>query len=197
VVSTLVTPTESHDLAEQASAFTAHPVAAELGFGLEAIAAVLLTAGVIWFASRTHERAPRLSLAGGVLALLGILSIMFDDAVHLSSTVVVNGLTPEQGQPLLERLGSGGVVAVGPLAEIADLGIILLAVAAARMGVPRWAVVTICVGVLVEGAGFGAGVGAVAAVGFALEFVGYTAVVRTAFAGSPEAEPALAAPVTD
>ncbi|HET7386519.1 MAG TPA: hypothetical protein VFJ19_07645 [Nocardioidaceae bacterium] len=179
VVSMVLARTVSHRAADQAAAFTAHPTASQIGLGINALAAVLLTAGVVWLALTTYARAPRLAATGGVLGVLGMFAIVFDDAVHLSGALVVRGLDPARAADLLGPLSSGGVLAVGPLSELADVGVILLALATLRLGVSRWAVAAICVGVVVEGAGFAIGTRYLPAVGFAIALAGYAAVVHT------------------
>jgi len=193
LVSMFIVRSVSHKAADQAAAFTAHPAASQLGLGVGVLAVVLLAGGLVWLAWTTHESSSGLAFAGGVLGVLGIFSVVADDLVHLSGALVANGHSVTQATALIAPLYSGGVVAVGPLSLLNDLGMILLAVAAMRSGVPRWAVVMICIGVLAEGAGFGIGTRYLAAVGFALIFVGFAAVVRTTLAGSPAAEPELAA----
>lgn len=184
-VSMLVTRTVSLKAADQAAAFTAHPGQTQLALALNALAAVLLAAGLVWLAWTVHQRAPRLAVAGAVVGVLGLFAIMFDDAVHVSGSIVVNGLSAGAATSVLHGLTTGGVTAVGPLSELADLGVILLAVAALQIDVPRWAAAVLCAGVVVQGAGFGAGSRYAAAVGFALAFVGFATVVRTVFAGKP------------
>lgn len=190
-VSMLIVRTLSHSAADLATAFTAHPAASQLGIGLGAAAAVLLAGGLVWLAQTTYHASPRLAVAGGVLGVLGIFSVVFDDAVRLSGALLVDGLGATQAADVLGRLTSGGVVAVGPLSLLNDLGMILLAVAALRTGVPRWVVAVICIGVLVEGAGFAAGTRYVAAIGFVLVLAGFATVVRTTMAGRPESAPEI------
>jgi hypothetical protein len=120
-----------------------------------------------------------------------MLAVLFDDAVHVSGSLVVDGMTTDQATKALKPLTSGGVFAVGPLSELGDVGIILLAIAALRLGLPRWAAVVLCVGVIGEGIGFGAGSRYLVAAGFALTAVGAAMVVRTALGGAALPAPAL------
>lgn len=182
LASVLIQRTLSLKAVDLASAFTTHPTATHVGLAVNAIAAVLLAAGLVWLASTTYDRSPRLAATGGVLGVLGLFSIMVDDAVHVAGSLVVTGLTAAQATPLLDRLTSGGVVAAGVLSELADVGVILLAVAALRVGVPRWGSATICLGVVAEGLGFAASSRYLVAAGFALAFIGYATVVRAALA---------------
>lgn len=165
--------------ADLASRFVHHPAATHLGLALNAIAATLLVGGVVWFAGAAYRRSPRLAMAGGVLGVLGMLAVLFDDAVHVSGSLVVHGMTTTQATTTLGPLTSGGVVAVGPLSELGDLGVVLLAVAALRLGLPRWAAAVLCAGVIAEGLGFAAGSRYLAATGFALTAIGLATVVRT------------------
>jgi len=185
VASVLIQRSVSLQAADLAVAYTAHPTATHLGFAVNAVASVLTAAGLIWFAWSTYSRSPRLAVAGGVLGGLGLFSVMFDDAVHLAGSIVTGGLTPAQATPLLDRLTSGGVTAAGIFSELADLGVILLAVAALRLGVPRWGSALICIGALAQGLGFASGTRYLAAAGFAVALVGFATVVRTAFERVP------------
>lgn len=191
IASVLIEPTVSLQAPDLAAAYAAHPGATHLGLGVNAVAAVLTVAGLIWFAGSTRTRSPRLAVAGGVLGALGMFSVVFDDAVHLTGSLVTGGMAAAQATPLLERLTSGGIVAAGILSELADLGMILLAIAALRIGVPKWASAVLCVGVIGQGAGFASGSRYLAAAGFAVALVGFTAVVRTAL----ERVPATALPL--
>jgi hypothetical protein len=185
LASVLIVRTESLTAADRAAAWTAHPTATHAGLAVNAIAVVLLAAGVVWFAWTTHERSPRLATAGGVLGVLGLFAITCDDAIHVAGSVAVSGMTAAQATPVADRLFSGGVTAAGILSELGDIGVILLAVAALKIGVPRWGAATLIVGVIAEGLGFAAGSRYLAAVGFALTLVGVATVVRTALTRAP------------
>lgn len=191
LVSVVVTKTVSGKATEQATAYLEHPGATHLGFAINAIAATLLVGGIVWFAWIAYERSPRLAVAGGVLGVLGMLAVLFDDAVHVAGSLVVGGMSTDAATTALHPLTSGGVFAVGPLSELGDVGIILLAIAAVRRGLPRWAAVVLCVGVIGEGAGFGAGSRYLAAAGFALTAIGLAMVVRTVLANAPAPRAAL------
>lgn len=192
LVSMLVGGSVSHKAVDQAAAFTAHPVAEQLGLGLGSLAAVLLAGGLVWLALATHGSAPRLAVAGAVVGVLGIFSIVCDNTLHLAGALVADGRSATQAAALIGPLNSGGAVLVGPLSELADIGVILLAVAAARIGAPRWAVAVTCIGVLAEGAGFGVGSRYLAAVGFALTALGFAGMLRTMHSPASVAESGLA-----
>lgn len=195
LASVLVERSVSLKAGDLASAFTGHPAATQTGLAVNAVGAVLLAGGLIWLAWRTFSRSPRLAVAGGVLGVLGLFAIVTDDAVHVAGSVVVNGLTAAQAMPLLDRLTSGGVVAAGVLSELLDLGVILLAIAALRIGVPRWGSALLVLGSIGEGVGFSAGSRYLAAAGFAFTFLGFATVVRAALAGAPAVSmPAVAQP---
>jgi hypothetical protein len=192
IASVLIERSVSLQAADLAAAYTAHPAATHLGLAVNAVASVLTAAGLIWFAWSTYPRSPRLAVAGGVLGVLGMFSVMVDDAVHLAGSLVTAGMTTAQATPLLDRLTSGGVTAAGILSELADLGVILLAVAALRIGVPKWGSAALCIGTIAQGAGFASGSRYLAVAGFAVAFVGFATVVRTTFDRVPAAEPPLA-----
>lgn len=182
LVSVLLAATVSGKAADLASAFVEHPTATQVGLAINAVAATLLIGGVVWFAWIAYQRSPRLAMAGGVLGVLGLLAVLVDDAVHVTGSVMVQGMSTADASRALAPLTSGGVFAVGPLSELGDVGIILLAVAALRFGLPRWAAAVLCAGVVCEGLGFASGSRYLAAAGFALTAVGLATVVRTVFA---------------
>jgi hypothetical protein len=186
-VSVLVGETVSGKASDQAVAFVEHATATHVGLALNAIAAALLIGGLIWFAWIAHERSPRLAVVGGVLGVIGMLAALFDDALHVAGSLMVAGLTAAEATTALGPLTSGGVFAVGPLSELGDIGLIVLAIAAVRFGLPRWTAAVLCVGVICEGLGFAAGSRYLAAVGFALAAVGVAAVVRTVHGEAPVA----------
>jgi hypothetical protein len=171
--------------ADQATRYVHHSAATQLALMINAIAVTLLVGGVVWLAWVAYERSPRLAMAGGTLGVLGMLAVLFDDAVHVAGSVMVEGMSTTQATTALGPLTSGGVVAVGPLSELGDVGIILLAIAALRFGLPRWAAGVLCAGVIGEGLGFAVGSRYVAAAGFALTVVGLATVVRTVRTGAP------------
>ncbi|HEU5007464.1 MAG TPA: hypothetical protein VFT67_10845 [Jatrophihabitantaceae bacterium] len=191
LASVLIAKTVSGKASDLASAFVEHPNATHLGLAINSVAASLLVGGIVWFAWIAYGHSPRLAMTGGVLGVLGMLAVLFDDAVHVSGSLVVDGMTTDQATKALKPLTSGGVFAVGPLSELGDLGLVLLAIAALRLGLPRWAAVVLCVGVIGEGIGFGAGSRYLVAVAFALTAIGAAMVVRTVLVGGVLPAPAL------
>jgi hypothetical protein len=182
LVSMLVASTVSGKAADLATAFVEHPSATQAGLALNAVAASLLVGGLVWFAWITHRRAPRLAIIGGVLGVLGMLAVLFDDAVHVTGSIMVEGMTTADAKAALDPLTSGGVFAVGPLSELGDIGMILLAIAALRLGLAWWAGAVLCAGVIAEGLGFATGSRYLAAAGFALPASGVATMTRTVFA---------------
>lgn len=193
LASVLIERSVSLKAPDLATAFTLHPTATHIGLAVNAVGTVLLAAGLVWFAWTAYARSPRLAVAGGVLGLIGLFSIAVDDGVHIAGSLVVSGLPAADATPILERLTSGGVVAAGIVSELADIGVILLAIAALRIGVPAWGTAIICLGAVGEAVGFATGTRYLAAAGFAVTLVGYTTIVRAAFAARP-AVPVSVAP---
>ncbi|MBN9610414.1 MAG: hypothetical protein BGO26_08220 [Actinobacteria bacterium 69-20] len=182
VTSVLIERTVSGNAADQAAAFLSQSRLTQLGLTLNVVAAVLLIAGVVWLAWLTHDRSPRLALTGGVLGVLGMIAVVMDGTFQMAGALMTSGLTAAQATALLEHVDSGGAFVVKPLSELADLGVILLAFAALKIGVPRWVAVVLAAGVITEGIGFAIGIRYVAAAGFAASFVGYVVIEHTAFA---------------
>jgi hypothetical protein len=179
IASTLAQPTLSDDAASQVAALTGHRTAMITGMALSSIAVVLLIAGVIWLALALAPRAPRLALAGGVLGVFGLLAVLFENGVAAAGPAIVGGLDPIQATAVLDRIHSGAISALGPLAVTGDIGLALLGLAAVKAGAPRWAGAAIVVGALGEGAGFATGTKAIVITAFAVLFVGLLQAVRT------------------
>jgi hypothetical protein len=100
---------------------------------------------------------------------------------------------------MLERVHSGAIGAVEPLALLGDIGIALLGIAALMAGAPRWAAAAIAVGALGEGAGFATSAKALVVISFAILFAGFLPAVRalrTATRPHPAAESAPAMAVS-
>ncbi|HET7357131.1 MAG TPA: hypothetical protein VFJ09_10705 [Nocardioidaceae bacterium] len=194
LVSRFISRSESHQLVDQAAAFTAHPAAEQLGLGLDTLAAVVLVGGLSWLTWATHERSPRLAFAGAVVGVLGLSSVVCDDSVHLAGARVAQGHSATQAAALISPLYSGAVVVVGPLSVLTAIGLVLLAVAAARVGAPRWAVAVTCGGLLAESAGCGSDSRYLAAAGFALSALGFAGMLRLMLSPVAVPEPGLAAP---
>ena len=185
LASVLIARTESLDVADLAAAFTGQPVLTHLGYAVNAVGTVLMAAGVLWLAWRAYDHSRRLAVIGGILGFIGLFSVTVDDAVHLSGSLVVSGMTPAQAALILHRLTTGGIVLAGVLSELLDVGMILLAIAVLRLGVQRWASALVALGAVVEAIGFAAGSRYLAAVGFALTFAGLAAVVRMTLGSAP------------
>lgn len=184
LVSVLVQTTLSDSAGDQAVALLGHRGRMETGLVLNIAATVLVIAGVVWFTRLTHRVAPRLALVAGILGVFGYLAVLFDDALSAASAAAVRGLDVGQATSVVDRIGSGALVAPGPLTIFGDIGLGLLGLAAVRLGVAWWAAAAIDVGALAQFAGFGAGSRALAAVGFAVLLFGLAMVVRTAL-GAP------------
>jgi hypothetical protein len=179
IVATLAQPTLSGDAAKQVAALTGHRGAMITGMALGLIAVVLLIAGIIWLALALAPRAPRLAIAGGVLGVFGLLVVLFENSVAATSPAIVGGLDRIQATFVLDRIHSGAISALEPLALAGDIGIALLGIAAVKAGAPRWAGAAIAVGALGEGAGFATGTKALVIIAFALIFAGLLPAVRT------------------
>ncbi len=180
VASALVERTVSGKAADQAAAFSSRPALTQLGLTFDIIAGVLLIAGVVWLAWLTHPRSPRLALIGGVLGVLGMIAVIMDATFEMAGSLMTSALSAPEATALLSHVDSGGAFAVKPLSELADLGVILLAVASLKIGVPKWAAIVLAIGVVAEGLGFAVGIRYVVVAGFAISFVGYVVIARTA-----------------
>ncbi len=179
IVAALITTTFSDDAADQVTAFNAHHGAMVAGSVLQGVSIVLLIAGVAWLAVALAPRARGLAIAGGVLAVLGSLPVVYDDGVHAAVAGVASGLGAAQATATIDHiLSSTGVKTVEPFALLGDLGLALLGIAAARAGAPRWTAAAIAIGAFGEGAGFATGTKPLVIVAFALLFVALAAVVR-------------------
>ena len=139
IAGTLAQPTLSDDPASQVAALTGHSGAMITGMALSSIAAVLLIAGIIWFALALAPRAPQLAMAGGVLGVFGLLVVLFENGVAAAIPAIVGGLDRIQAAFVLDRIHSGAAItALGPLSIIGDIGLALLGLAAVKAGAPRW-----------------------------------------------------------
>jgi hypothetical protein len=190
IVGVLLSPTLSDDAAPQVAAFRSHHDAMVAGALLQGISIVLLIAGAGWFAAWLAPRARTLAIAGGMLAVLGSLPVVYDDGVHAAVAAVATGLGSVQATvPVDQILSSAGVKAVEPFSLLGDLGLALLGVAATRAGAPRWTAAAIVLGAFGEGAGFATGTRALVVAAFALLFAGLSVAVKTLAA--PEARAAF------
>lgn len=173
IAGALVTTTLSDDAADQVAAFADHHGSMVTGAVLQGISIVLLIAGAAWLASAVFPHARALGLAGGTLAVLGSLPVVYDDGVHAAI-----GSVAANEQAVHQILSSAAVTAVEPISLLGDIGLALLGIAAAKAGAPRWTAGAIIVGAFAEGAGFATGTKPLVAVAFALLLAAFVAVVR-------------------
>jgi hypothetical protein len=172
-VGALVQPTLSDSAAAQVSALSDHRAATIAAAVLNATAITLLIAGIIWLALALAPRAPRLSLAGGCLGVLGSLIVLFETGLAASAPTIVRALDGRQATATLDRIhASAAASALEPLSLAGDIGLALLGLALVRAGAPRWTATAIAVGAFAEGAGFATGTRVAVLVGFALLFGG-------------------------
>ncbi len=180
IAGTLVQPTLSDDPAEQLAALTAHRGAMIAAIALSTSAIVLLIGGAIWMSLALAPRATRLATAGGALAVLGSLVVLFENGIAASAPSVVRGLDPAAATAALERVHSSAAVSgLEPLSLLGDLGLALLGLAAVKAGAPRITAVAIAVGALGEGIGFATGTKPLVVGSFAVLLAGLTQAVRT------------------
>jgi hypothetical protein len=179
IASALVSPTLSGDAATQVASLISHRGAMITGMTLDLAGVVLLIGGLVWLAITLAPRAPRLAVAGGVAGVLGLLVVLFENSVTAVAPATVSGLGRAQAVAMLDGIHSGAISALEPLALIGDIGIVLLGIAVARAGAPRWAAAVIAVGALGEGAGFATGTKALVIIAFVLLLAGFLQAVRT------------------
>jgi hypothetical protein len=191
IAGTLAQPTLSGDAASQVAAFTGHRRAMITGVALGLIAVVLFIAGIAWLALALAPRAQRLALTGGVLGVFGLLIVLFENSVAAAGPAIAGRPGQIQATSVLDRIHSGAISALEPLAVTGDIGLVLLGLAVVKAGAPRWAGAAIVVGALAEGAGFATGTRALVITAFAVLFVGLLQAVRT-IAASPSPRPAAA-----
>jgi hypothetical protein len=191
IAATLAQPTLSGDAAKQVAALTDHRGAMITGMALGLIGVVLLIGGIIWLALALAPRAPRLAMVGGVLGVFGLLVVLFENSVTAAAPAIVGTLDRAQAATVLDRIHSGAISALEPLALAGDIGIALLGIAVLKAGAPRWTAAAIAIGALGEGAGFATSSKALVVGSFALLFVGLLVAVRTlATSPSPRLAPA-------
>jgi hypothetical protein len=191
IAGALAQPTLSGDAAKQVTALTSHRGVMIAGMTLSISAGILLVAGTIWLALTLAPRAPRLAMAGGVLGVLGMLIVLFENSVGAAAPAIVAGLDQAQATAVLNRIQSSAAIsALEPVSIVGNIGIALLGIAVAKAGAPRWAAAMIVIGALGYGPGFATGSKILVIVSFALLFIGLVSAVRTLAARS---EPSLAA----
>jgi hypothetical protein len=185
IAGALAQPTLSSDAATQVTALTSHRDAMITGMTLSMIAAVLLLGGTIWLALTLAPRAPRLAMAGGILSVLGLLIVLFENSVGAATPAIVAGLDPAHAAVVLGRIQSSAAISAFEPASIAgNIGVALLGIAAAKAGAPRWAAAAIVIGGLGYGPGFATGSKTLVITSFALLFAGLVPAVRTLTARS-------------
>jgi hypothetical protein len=190
IAGALAQPTLSGDAARQVTALTSHRGAMIAGMTLSMIAAVLLIGGTIWLALTLTPLAPRLAMAGGMLCVLGMLIVLFENSVGAAAPAIVAGLDRAQATAVLGRIQSSTAIsALEPVSIAGNIGVALLGIAVAKAGAPRWAAAMIVIGGLGFGPGFATGSRTLVIISFALMFAGLVPAVRTLAARS---EPPLA-----
>ena len=187
IAGALAQPTLSGDTARQVTALTSHRGPMIAGMTLNMTAAVLLIAGTVWLALPLAPRAPRLAIAGGVLGVLGLLVVLFQNSVGAAAPAIVDTLDRTQATAVLDRIQSSAAIsALEPVSILGNIGIALLGIAAAKAGAPRWAAALIVIGGLGYGPAFATGSKPLVIISFALMFIGLVSAVRT-LAARPEA----------
>lgn len=180
IVGAAVIPTLSDDAGNQVAALAHHRGTMLTGITLQTITVALMIGGTIWLAFALASRAPRLASIGGVLAVAGALIVLFVDSVHAAAIAAAIGVEPNQATATIHRITSSAAVsALEPLQMLQDLGLVLLGIAAAKAGAPRWAAAAIVVGALGESAGFAAGSRPLVIAAFAVLLAGLVPTVRT------------------
>ena len=180
IAAVIVLPTLSDRAGDQVAALTQHRDAMLAGMTLQILTIVLFIGGTVWLALALSRQVPRLAYAGGVLAVAGGLVVMFVDSMHAGAVAAVLGVDPAHATPIVARVLSSRVLTVfEPLQMIQDVGMVVLAVAAGRAGVPRWAAAAFAIGALAESAGFGVGSRPLVGVAFAVMLVGLIPIVAT------------------
>jgi hypothetical protein len=188
-IGTLVAPTLSDKAADQVDALTNHRGSMILGQTLSNIGLVLIIAGAIWLAFRIGRASPKLALTGGILAVFGSLVVLFEAGIQASWASIVAGLDASNATTAIDRItNSAAVAGLQPISLLGDIGLLVLAIGAVRIGLPQWAAGCLGVGALIEGVGFATAVKAVVAIGFVLVFVGAVMAVRAAATTAPGAE---------
>jgi len=180
IIGVLIQPTMSDEAAHQFAALADHRGATIAGLVLGTVSAALLIAGVIWLASAVGPRAARLARAGGVLAVFGLLVVIFENGIAAAAPSVVNGLDPARAIAALDRVNnSAAVSSLEPLAIIGDLGLAILGVAVVRSGAPRWTALAMALGAFGQGIGFATASRGLVIAGFAVLLAGLAQAVRT------------------
>jgi hypothetical protein len=169
LASVLILPTLSTRAADQAEAISAHRDLVLAGGAVDALGAVLVVAGVVWWATRLPVTAT--VHVGAVLGAGGMAAVLFDAAAQVSSALLLAGQDPSSAAEMLHRLGAATSV-TGPISVLNDIGVIVLALVTRRVlgsggaggttSVWAWLFVA---GAVVEAVGFATGSRPAAAIG--------------------------------
>lgn len=193
LVSAVVSPTVADG---DVAAMENHRQLIQLGHAISTLSIVLLTGGTIWLAVTLSRSARRLALFGGILAVAGSLIVLFEDGMSAAEPAVVAASAHTRAVGLVDHIEASAFRGLEPLALLGDLGLAVLALAAARAGAPRWAAISTAVGAFAEGAGFATGTRLVVIAGFAALFAGLVGLTSgrtrlTAYRAEPLRESAL------
>ena len=189
----LASTTMSDDAATQVAAWTDHRSAMIGGAMLQTVAIVLFVAGIVWLATAVAPRARGLAVAGGIIGAAGSFVILLEDGVGAAVPSVVSALDPAQAATVVHQIHSSGVYGLEPVSLLQAVGCLLLALAALRSGVPRWAAGLFALGGFVDTIGFASASKPLTVIGFVLLLAGLAQLVRS-LAGREPAPAAVAQP---
>jgi hypothetical protein len=189
----LASTTMSDDPATQVAAFADHRSAMIAGAVLETVGIVLFLAGIVWLATALAPRARGLAAAGGILGVAGSLVILLEDGLGAALPSVVSALDPAQAVAVIHHIHSSAVYGLEPVSLLQAVGCLLLALAALRSGVPRWAAGLFALGGFVDTVGFASASKPLTVIGFVFLLGGLAQLVRS-FAGREPAPAAAAQP---
>jgi len=116
--------------------------------------------------------------------------ILFEDGLTAAVPSVVSALGPAQAAAVVHQIHSSLIAGLEPLAILQPVGCLLLALAAIRGGVPRWAAGLFAVGGFLDTVGFASGSKPLAVIGFAVLLAGLLPLVRTLAGREPARLPA-------
>lgn len=184
-VGVLISTTMSDDAATQVAAFADHRSAMIGGAVFQTLGIVLFLAGIVWLATAVAPRARGLAVAGGILGVAGSLVILFEDGVVAAVPSVVSALDPAQAAAAVHRIHSSTAYGLEPVSILQAIGCLLLALAALRSGVPRWAAGLFALGGFVDTVGFASASKPLTIIGFALLLAGLAPLCRSLAGGEP------------
>jgi len=153
----VILPANHSDLGAQVAGVAAHPdrfLAANL---LALASLVLLVPALLGLVHVLRERAPRLALAGGALALAGVMPVAVQIALGLVEwQMVKRGAERAQMVALLHRIEfSAGFVPILLAAALPALGLCFLAAGLWRSrSAPRWVAALLALGAVALDLGF-------------------------------------------